>query len=117
MPRSLFAVLPLLAAVSLSTQAAEPNFDLRKKSCPLVAQQAGYAYTAKHENGKSLELSKEMQASVLSPLYAWSVDYASNRATGIDDAVHRATEMCLRNVEKIHADAKTGKTTRPEELQ
>lgn len=117
MPRLFIAALPVLAAISTLAQAAEPNFDLRRKACPTVAQQAGYAYAAKHESGNTFVLNKDLQASALSPLYVWSVNYAQNRATGIDDAVHRATEMCLRNVERVNEDAKAGKMTRVEDLE
>lgn len=117
MKKIMLAILPLLMTGAGFAQSGQPDFDLRKKACPTVAQQAGSAYTAKHENGKPYQLSEELRGSMLLPLYMWSVNYAENQATGIDDAVHTAVEKCLRNVERVASDAREGKKTRVEDLQ
>lgn len=117
MHKLLWVLPPLLGAATVLAQAAEPDFDLRRKACPAVAQQAGFAYTVKHENKQAYELTKDLASGMLSPIFQWSIDYAQNQATGIDDAVHRATEKCLRNVEMVQRNARDGKATRVEDLQ
>lgn len=98
-------------------QSAGPNFELRKTVCPTVAQQAGLAYTAKHENGTSFQLTQELMSSPMRPLYQWAADFAQKKATGIEDAVQTSVEKCLRNVDMVDRNAKTGKWTTVDELQ
>lgn len=117
MQKCLLALFAILIISPVMAQPADPGEDPRKEACPEVAKQAGFAYTSKHENGKAFELSKKLRASSLLPIYMWSVDYAQNKATGIDDAVHRAIEKCMNNVELVNQDARRGKQTRIDELQ
>lgn len=117
MRKLLLVVLPLLTTTSVFAQSGAQNFELKKKTCPIVARQAAFAYSVKHDDGKTYQLSKEMESGSLGSIYKWSVDYAQNSATGIDDAVHRATEKCLMNVDQVDRDARNGKQTRVEDLQ
>ncbi|MBC7513911.1 MAG: hypothetical protein H7234_05680 [Herminiimonas sp.] len=100
----------LLLAGSLAAVAEDgmPNLELRKAECPNIAKAAGYAYYAKKEEGRILAVSEANRATGLAPLYQWSIDYATNTATGPDDAVHQAIEKCLRNVEMVKAASERG---------
>ncbi len=109
----------LLLACSLATLAEDsmPNLELRKAECPKVAKAAGYAYYAKKEEGRILAVSDANRATGLAPLYQWSIDYATNTATGPDDAVHQAIEKCLRNVELVKAATMRGEAFSVENLK
>ncbi len=87
-----------------------PNLDLRRVECPKIAKAAGFAYYAKKEEGKVMALSDAFRATGLAPIYQWSIDYASGPASGPDDAVHKAIEKCLRNVEVVKAASQRGDT-------
>lgn len=109
----------LLLACSLAATAddAAPNMELRKAECPKIAKAAGYAYYAKKEEGRILAVSDANRATGLTPLYQWSIDYATNTATGPDDAVHQAIEKCLRNVDSVKAATLRGETVSLEKLK
>ena len=113
----LVLVVGVFAADRSALAQAAPNFELRKTVCPAVAQQAGMAYTAKHENGTSFQLTQELLSSPMRSLYQWATDYALKQATGIDNAVTTAVEKCLRNVDMVDRNARMGKWTKVEELQ
>lgn len=107
-----FSIAALLSFCSMSvmsqTPDPAPDLDLRKAECPKVAKAAGYAYYAKKDEGKVLAISDSMRATGLTPIYQWSIDYASSQAGGPDDAVHMAIEKCLRNVETVKAASQRG---------
>lgn len=110
-------ILLLTCSLVVSAEDSAPNLELRKAECPNVAKTAGYAYYAKKEEGRVLAVSDANRATGLAPLYQWSIDYATERATGPDDAVHWAIEKCLRNVESIKAAASRGEPFRLENLK
>ena len=85
-----------------------PDLDLRKAECPKIAKAAGYAYYAKREEKRTLAVSDANKATGLTPIYQWAIEYATNDATGPDDAVHKAIEKCLRNVETVKAASARG---------
>ncbi len=109
-----FSTAALLICCSLpafsQTPDLPPDLDLRKVECPKVAKAAGYAYYAKKEEGKLLAISDSMRSTGLTPIYQWSIDYATGPATGPDDAVHMAIEKCLRNIETVKAASQRGET-------
>lgn len=113
-----FAPIILLAcSLAASAEDSMPNLELRKAACPNIAKAAGYAYYAKKEQGRILAVSDADRATGLAPLYQWSIDYATNTATGPDDAVHQAIEKCLRNVELVKAASTRGETFSLENLK
>jgi hypothetical protein len=100
----------LLLAASACALAEEipPDLDLRKAECPKIAKAAGYAYYAKREEKRTLAVTDVNRATGLTPIYQWAIDYATNDATAPDDAVHKAIEKCLRNVETVKAASARG---------
>jgi hypothetical protein len=108
------SIAALLACCSLpalsQTPQLAPDLDLRKAECPKIAKAAGYAYYAKKEEGKTLAITDTFRATGLTPIYQWSIDYATSQASGPDDAVHMAIEKCLRNVEIVKAASARGES-------
>ena len=100
----------LLLAASACAVAEDiaPDLYLRKAECPKIAKAAGYAYYAKREEQRTLAVSDANKATGLTPIYQWAIEYATNDATGPDDAVHKAIEKCLRNVETVKAASARG---------